>query len=97
MNVRIRLRPTSGSDRYSNDTKGWYRDDGRATKETMPMTVTHYHLQGSDTSSFNDNVQISFQVQYKRESGNAGSYGATGLSIWSGERTLKVWQYRKAL
>ena len=97
VNVRLRLRPTSGSDRYSNDTKGWYRDDGRATKETMPMTVTHYHLQGSDTSSFNDNVQISFQVQYKRESGNAGSYGATGLSIWSGERTLKVWQYRKAL
>ena len=62
----------------------------------MPLTVTHYHLQGSDTSSFNDNVQISFQVQYKR-SGGAGSYGATGLSVWNGERTLKVWQYRKAL
>ena len=94
--VRVRLRPTSGSDRYSNETKGWYRDDGRATKETMPLTVTHYHLQGSDTSSFNDNVQISFQVQYKR-SGGAGSYGALGLSVWNGERTLKVWQYRKAL
>ena len=96
VNVRIKLTPSSGTTRYSNETKGWYRDDGRATKETMPLTVTHYHLQGSDTSSFNDNVQISFQVQYKR-SGGAGSYGATGLSVWNGERTLKVWQYRKAL
>ena len=97
VNVRIKLTPSSGTTRYSSDTKGWYRDDGRATKETMPMTVTHYHLQGSDTSSFSDNVQISFQVQYRREPGGAGSYGATGLSTWGGERSLKVWQFRKAL
>tara|TARA_A200000159_G_scaffold118756_1_gene112596 strand:+ start:178 stop:2235 length:2058 start_codon:yes stop_codon:yes gene_type:complete len=95
--VRIKITPSSGTTRYSADTKGWYRNDGRATKETMQLVTCYYHLTDSNTSQFNDNVDLSFQVQYHRDSGGAGSYGATGLSIWGGERTLEVWQFRKAL
>jgi hypothetical protein len=95
--IRIKITPSSGTTRYSNDTIAWYRNDGRATKETMQLTATHYHIQAGDSSTFNDNVSLSFQVQYKRGTGGTGSYGATGLSNWGGERTLKVWQFRKEL
>ena len=97
VHIRIKITPSSGSTQYSNETIAWYRNDGRATKETMQLTATHYHIQGGDTSTFNDNVSLSFQVQYKRGTGGTGSYGATGLSNWAGERTLKVWQFRKEL
>ena len=95
--LRIKITPSSGTTRYSQDTRGWYRHDGRATKETMQLVTCYYHLTASNTSQFNDNVNLSFQVQYHRDSGGVGSYGATGLSIWSGERTMEVWQFRKAL
>ena len=95
--VRIKLTPSSGTTRYSNETRGWYRNDGPATKETMQMSTTIYHLIASNTSEFSDNVTLSFQVQYKRDPGGTGSYGAVGLSNWSGERTLEVWQFRKQL
>ena len=95
--VRIKITPSSGTTRYSADTKGWYRDDGRATKETMQLVTCYYHLTASNTSQFNDNVNLSFQVQYHRDAGGAGSYGATGLSVWAGERTMEVWQFRKQL
>ena len=97
VHIRIKITPSSGSTQYSNETIAWYRNDGPATKETMQLTATHFHIQGSDTSTFNDNVTLSFQVQYKRGTGGTGSYGATGLSNWAGERTLKVWQFRKEL
>ncbi len=97
VHIRIKITPSSGTTRYSNDTIAWYRNDGRATKETMQLTATHYHIQAGDSSTFNDNVSLSFQVQYKRGTGGAGGYGATGLSNWAGERTLKVWQFRKEL
>tara|TARA_B000000532_G_scaffold199233_1_gene165652 strand:- start:409 stop:2310 length:1902 start_codon:yes stop_codon:yes gene_type:complete len=95
--VRIKITPSSGTTRYSNETRGWYRNDGRATKETQQMSTTIYHLIASNTSQFSNNVTLSFQVQYKRDPGGTGSYGATGLSNWSGERTLEVWQFRKQL
>ena len=95
--LRIKITPSSGTTRYSADTRGWYRDDGRATKETMQLVTCYYHLTASNTSQFNDNVNLSFQVQYHRDAGGTGSYGATGLSVWSGERTIEVWQFRKAL
>ena len=95
--MRIKITPSSGTTRYSADTRGWYRHDGRATKETMQLVTCYYHLTASNTSQFNDNVNLSFQVQYHRDAGGVGSYGATGLSIWSGERTIEVWQFRKAL
>ena len=95
--LRIKITPSSGTTRYSTDTRGWYRNDGRATKETMQLVTTYYHLTASNTSQFNDNVNLSFQVQYHRDGGGVGSYGATGLSVWSGERTMEVWQFRKQL
>tara|TARA_B100001989_G_scaffold34981_1_gene20697 strand:- start:278 stop:1852 length:1575 start_codon:yes stop_codon:yes gene_type:complete len=95
--LRIKITPSSGTTRYSADTRGWYRHDGRATKETMQLVTCYYHLTASNTSQFNDNVNLSFQVQYHRDAGGVGSYGATGLSIWSGERTMEVWQFRKEL
>ena len=95
--VRIKITPSSGTTRYSNDTKGWYRNDGAATKETMQLATCYYHIPSSDTSSFNDNVDLSFQIQYHRDAGGVGSYGGIGLSVWAGERTLEVWQFRKAL
>ena len=63
----------------------------------MQLVTTYYHLTASNTSQFNDNVNLSFQVQYHRDGGGVGSYGATGLSVWSGERTMEVWQFRKQL
>ena len=95
--VRIKITPSSGTTRYSADTKGWYRNDGPATKETMQLATCYYHLTASNTSQFNDNVDLSFQVQYHRDAGGVGGYGGIGLSVWAGERTLEVWQFRKAL
>ena len=96
MHVRLKITPSSGTTTYSNHTVGWYRNDGRATKETMPLTVTDHHI-NYDETPFSSGVTLSFQVQYKRDGGGVGSLGATGLSNWAGERILEVWQYRKAL
>ena len=96
VHIRLKITPSSGTTTYSNNTVGWYRNDGRATKETQQLTVTDHHI-NYDETPFSSGVTLSFQVQYKRDGGSVGSLGATGLSVWAGERILEVWQYRKAL
>jgi len=93
--LHIRPRLFSGSTvLQGQDTKVWFRSDGRATKEAMQLGCCFAFLQ-PDSTTFNDGDDITFTCTYQQYSLVAS--GSTGLCNWHGRRHFQLFHYRKEI